>query len=414
MQIYIYRLLINIITIFSPLIFLIRFFKKKEDLNRFKEKLTFFSKRRKMGKLIWFHSVSVGELLSIVPLIRILEKNKKISQILITSSTLTSANLFKQFNFSKTIHQFFPIDSNFLAKRFLNYWKPHLVIFIDSEIWPNMLLNLKKRSISTILLNARISLKSYRKWKLLGSLSNKLFQTFTLTYPQNIESEKFLKKFNVKNIKKIGNLKFAQNDLITKNLNKNLKQFLKSKKIWCAVSTHPGEEKISAEIHKRLLKKFRNLLLIIIPRHTYRIDEIKAELSELKLNYHIHSNKKKITDKTNVYLVDTYGETGLFFDISKNIFMGKSFFIDGGQNPLEPARKNCKILYGPKVSNFKEIYKYLDDKKIAFKVKNQNNLYNRLNYLLDNTKKSSKNKNKLKIIGDKVLNKSVKEIEGFI
>ena len=104
----------------------------------------------------------------------------------------------------------------------------------------------------------------------------------------------------------------------------------------------------------------------------------------------------------------------MFFDISKNIFMGKSFFIDGGQNPLEPARKNCKILYGPKVSNFKEIYKYLDDKKIAFKVKNQNNLYNRLNYLLDNTKKSSKNKNKLKIIGDKVLNKSVKEIEGFI
>ena len=88
----------------------------------------------------------------------------------------------------------------------------------------------------------------------------------------------------------------------------------------------------------------------------------------------LHSNKKKITDKTNVYLVDTYGETGLFFDISKNIFMGKSFFIDGGQNPLEPARKNCKILYGPKVSNFKVIYKYLDDKKIAFKVKNQNNL----------------------------------------
>ena len=217
MQIYIYRLLINIIIIFSPLIFLIRFLKKKEDLKRFKEKLVFFSKKRKKGKLVWFHAVSVGEVLSIIPLLKILEKNKKISQILLTSSTLTSANLFKQFNFSKTVHQFFPIDSNFLVKRFLNYWKPHLVIFIDSEIWPNMLLNLKKRSISTILLNARISLKSYNKWKLLDSLSNTLFQSFEITYPQNKESEKFLRKFKVKNIKKIGNLKFAQNDMNTKN-----------------------------------------------------------------------------------------------------------------------------------------------------------------------------------------------------
>mgnify|MGYP006092397169 CR=1 FL=1 len=414
MQIYIYKLLINIIIIFSPLIFLIRFLKKKEDLKRFKEKLTFFSKKRKVGKLVWFHAVSVGEVLSIIPLLKILEKNKKISQILLTSSTLTSANLFKQFNFSKTVHQFFPIDSNFLVKRFLNYWKPHLVIFIDSEIWPNMLLNLKKRSISTILLNARISLKSYKKWKLLNSLSNTLFQSFELTYPQNKESEKFLRKFKVKNIKKIGNLKFAQNDMNTKNLSKDLKLFFKSKKTWCAVSTHPGEEKISAEIHKKLLKKFKNLLLIIIPRHTYRTDEIKAELSELKLNYHVHSNGKKISNRTNVYLVDTYGETGLFFDISKNIFMGKSFLNDGGQNPLEPARKNCNILYGPKVSNFKEIYKYLNDQKIAFKVKNPNKLYNKLNYLLDNTKKSNKGENKLKIIGDKILKKSVKEIEGFI
>ncbi len=414
MQIYIYRLLINIIIIFSPLIFLIRFLKKKEDLKRFKEKLVFFSKKRKKGKLVWFHAVSVGEVLSIIPLLKILEKNKKISQILLTSSTLTSANLFKQFNFSKTVHQFFPIDSNFLVKRFLNYWKPHLVIFIDSEIWPNMLLNLKKRSISTILLNARISLKSYNKWKLLDSLSNTLFQSFEITYPQNKESEKFLRKFKVKNIKKIGNLKFAQNDMNTKNLSKDLKLFFKSKKTWCAVSTHPGEEKISAEIHKKLLKKFKNLLLIIIPRHTYRTDEIKAELSELKLNYHVHSNRKKISNKTNVYLVDTYGETGLFFDISKNIFMGKSFLNDGGQNPLEPARKNCNILYGPKVSNFKEIYKYLNDQKIAFKVKNPNKLYNKLNYLLDNTKKSNKGENKLKIIGDKILKKSVKEIEGFI
>ena len=221
MQIYIYRLLINIITIFSHLIFLIRFFKKKEDLNRFKEKLTFFSKRRKMGKLIWFHSVSVGELLSIVPLIRILEKNKKISQILITSSTLTSANLFKQFNFSKTIHQFFPIDSNFLVKRFLNYWKPHLVIFIDSEIWPNMITNIKKRPISLLLLNARITKKSFKKWKIFKYSAKEIFQKFDVCFPSSLESQKYLKFLGAKKIKYIGNLKFTQTEKATVSLKKD-------------------------------------------------------------------------------------------------------------------------------------------------------------------------------------------------
>ncbi len=411
---YIYRLLINVTVLFSPLIIIYRILKKKEDPKRFIEKFTFFSKKRNRGNLIWFHAVSVGELLSIIPLIHILEKNKKISQILLTTSTLTSANLFKNFNFSKTTHQFFPIDTNFFVKRFLNYWKPNLAIFVDSEIWPNMIFNLKKRSISRILLNARISSKSYERWKLLGQFSNKLFQTFNFTYPQNLESKKFLKKFKVRNINEIGNLKYAQNDLNFKYLDNNFKKFIKSKKIWCAVSTHPGEEKICAEIHKKLLKKLKNLVLVIIPRHTFRIDNIKEELSKLNLNYHTHSYKKKINNNTNVYLVDTYGETGLFFDISKNIFMGKSFLAEGGQNPLEPARKNCKILYGPKVSNFKEIYKYLNNQKIAFKVKNQNNLYNKLNYLLNNNIKKNNNKNKLKIIGNKILKKSVKEIESFI
>ena len=414
MQIYIYRLLLNIIIIFSPFVFFIRFLRKKEDPIRFKEKLTFFSKNRKRGKLIWFHTVSVGELLSIIPLIRILERKKKISQILLTSSTLTSANLFKKFKFSKTIHQFFPIDNNLFVQRFLNYWKPNLVVFVDSEIWPNMIYNLQKRSIPRILLNARISLKSFKKWKILGSFSKKLFQAFTLTYPQNLESEKFLKKFNVKKIKKIGNLKFAQNDENKKKIDINLKNFIKSKKVWCAVSTHPGEEKICAEIHKKLLKRYKNLLLIIIPRHTHRIDQIQNELIELNLNFHIHSNKRIIKDTTDIYLVDTYGETGLFFNICKNVFMGKSFLADGGQNPLEPARKNCRIFHGPKISNFTEIYKYLKNQKIAFEVKNSNKLFYKLNNLLSNSGRKNKSENKIKKIGNKVLKDSVKEIERFI
>ena len=158
----IYRILINLITLISPIIILIRLLKKKEHPIRFKEKFCFFSKKRGQGKLIWFHGASVGEILSIIPLIEKLEKNKNINKILITSSTLSSSNIFLKFKFKKTIHQFFPIDSNFYTKKFIEYWKPSLAIFIESEIWPNIILNLKNRSIPLILLNARISKKSYK------------------------------------------------------------------------------------------------------------------------------------------------------------------------------------------------------------------------------------------------------------
>jgi len=410
----IYRILINLILLISPLIVIFRLINKKEDPKRFLEKFTLFSKKRKNGKLIWFHAVSVGELLSIISLIKALEKNKKISQILITTSTLTSSKLFTKFKFKKVIHQYYPVDNNFLTKRFLKFWKPCLAIFVDSEIWPNMLLNLKKESIKKILLNARVSKKSYLKWKKLGSFSKNLFQSFDYTFPQNQESQKYLKKFNVKNIEVLGNLKFSQNDNYNKKLDLNFRNFIKSKKIWCATSTHPGEEEICAKIHTKLLSRFKNLVLIIIPRHTERAQSILKILSNYKLFYHLHSNKSSIDKMTNIYLVDTYGETNLFFDICKTVFIGKSLTIDGGQNPLEPARHNCSILHGPHVSNFTEIYAFLDNKKISYKISNENNLYNKIYSLIKNKNDSKNIKNKLNSLGIKILNNNKKKIESLI
>ncbi len=413
-MIYIYRFLINIIIIFSPIIILFRIIKKKEDLKRFKEKFAFFSKNRKRGKLVWFHAASVGEFLSIVPLIKKLEKNKKISQILLTTTTLTSSNLFKKFKFNKTVHQFFPIDNNFFTNKFLNYWKPNLAVFIDSEIWPNMLINLEKNSITRILLNARISKRSFRRWKKLGNFSKNIFKKFNYTYPQNQESKNYLSKMNVKKIKLIGNLKFSQNNLEINDLNQNFKRFMASKKLWCAVSTHPGEEKLCVDVHSRLIKKFKNLVLILIPRHAERADSLQGELSKFNLEQHIHSNKKNINKNTKIYIVDTYGETGLFFKVCKTVFLGKSLTVDGGQNPLEPARDNCIIIHGPKVSNFTEIYDYLDSQKIAFKINNKNQLYKKLFGLLSKKKNVSKLKNKINLIGSKVLKRNLNEIELLI
>ena len=183
-MLFIYRLLINIILIISPIIILIRIFKKKENILRVKEKFGLNSIKRKKGKLIWFHGASVGELQSIVPLLEKLEKSKKISQILITSNTLSSSKIISNFKFNKVIHQFFPIDNNEIVKKFINYWKPSLAFFIDSEIWPNMIFNLKLNKIPQYLLNGRITKKSFKRWMKFKKFSKSIFSKFNFVCHQ--------------------------------------------------------------------------------------------------------------------------------------------------------------------------------------------------------------------------------------
>ena len=411
----VYRLLINFILIFSPIIIIIRLIKRKEHLTRFVEKFTFFSKKRRPGNLIWFHGASVGELMSVVSLIEKLEKDNDIKQILVTTSTLSSAKIFTKLKFVKTIHQFFPIDNNYMSKRFLNYWKPNLAIFIDSEIWPNILTNLKKKSIHHILLNARITKKSFKRWKSLGTFSKNLFTTFTYTYPQNDETQKYLKYFQVKKIKKIGNLKFSEGAYdSSKKINSNLKKFLNDKIYWCASSTHEGEELVAAKTYIILKKKTKNLILIVIPRNIQRVSEIMTMFSDLGLKAHLHSLNKKIPKNTNIYIVDTYGETKAFFKVCKIVFLGKSLTSNGGQNPLEPARYNCSIIHGPNVSNFHEIYNQLRTNKIAFKVNNQNQLIKKVNELLKKNIRTKNIGNKINRIGEEILNKTLAEVKKFI
>ncbi|MDA7770338.1 3-deoxy-D-manno-octulosonic acid transferase [Candidatus Pelagibacter sp.] len=410
-----YRLLINLILVFSPLILLFRIIKKKEDKIRFKEKFCFFSKKRGKGKLIWIHVASVGELLSTFPLIERLEKKKNIDSILVTSTTVSSSKIFDQYKFKKTVHQFFPIDSDFLTKRFLSYWKPSLAIFIESEIWPNMLANLRKRNISHILLNARITKKTFKRWKYLSSFSQIIFKGFSATYPQNIETFNFLKKLGATKIKRIGNLKFSEIEITKKNqLNKNVIEFFKNKKIWCASSTHEGEEILSANVHKKLKKKYKNLVTIIIPRHVHRTKTLVKSIKDLDLRTHCHSDKVDIATDTEVYMVDTYGETKLFFNISETVFLGGSLVKHGGQNPLEPARLGCNIIHGPHVNNFKEVYHLLDNKKMSHKVLSINQMTIVINQLFKQKKSSQLIMDKIKKLGNDVLNKTEKELNYFI
>jgi len=408
---FLYQTIITILVLFSPIIIIYRIFKKKEDIERFKEKFSLPTKKRIKGNLIWFHGASVGEISSIIPLVFKLEKNIKIDQILITSSTLSSSNILKQFKFKKTIHQFFPIDTNQLSNKFLNYWKPSLAVFIDSEIWPNMVFNLKKKSIPILLLNARITNRSFRKWKMLGNFSNHVFQCIDKTLVSNIETIKYLKYFGVKNMKSVGNLKFIQNRYKNLSLPKNLKKFILNKNTWCSSSTHRGEELISVKTHKILKRKYNNLLSVIIPRHVERSNELVEMFNNHNLNIHCHSWKTQIPKKTDIYLVDTYGETEKFFNLIKIVFVGGSFVNHGGQNPLEPVRHGCFVLYGPYVNNFKHIYNYLDKIKLSKKVGNIQNLNKKIKILFKNKNKSKLVVKKVKKFGDKILISTVKEIE---
>ena len=407
---FIYNFLINIIFLFSPLILIIRLIKGKEDPKRFKEKIGFFSKKRKNGTLIWFHGASVGEIQSVIPLIEKFEKNNKISQILVTSNTISSSKIIEKFKLKKTIHQFFAIDCNFISKKFINYWRPSKVFFIDSEIWPNTINNLSSKKIPIFLLNGRITKKSFRRWFYFSNFAKLFFSKFKLCLSSSIESKRYLKKLGAKNIKFIGNLKFSQSENLDSELNINLKKFIHSRKTWCASSTHFNEEKFCGLVHIRLKKKIKNLTTIIIPRHISRVDSIEKELNSLNLKVHLDEPQKKPSANIDIYLVNSYGKTKSFYKECKNVFLGGSLIKHGGQNPLEAARYGCKVFHGPNISNFREIYEFLKNNNLSRKVVNDRNL---TNLLLANFKKKNRHKKIIKnlhLIGKNILNKTYKEI----
>ena len=402
-----YQILFFFIFLISPLIILFRILKKKEHKTRFLEKFTIFSKKRKLGNLIWFHGSSVGEILSVIPLIEKYEKDKSVNQILITSTTLSSSKIINNFNFKKTIHQFYVLDLFFLTSRFINFWKPNIAIFIESEIWPSMFKQIHEKKIPLLLLNARLTKKTFINWNKFNNFSKSIFQLITKAYPQNYETINFLKKIGVKKIKFIGNLKFSEN-YSKKNdrINFKLKNQLKNKKIWIASSTHYDEEIFCAKVHMQLKKKINNLLTIIIPRHIDRVPEIISDLKKFNLNIFKHTTKIKNLSKADIYLVDTFGETQKFFKLCASVFLGGSIIKRGGQNPLEPARYGAKIFHGPNIDNFKDVYKLLKSLKISKKIKTYNSLANSIKF-----KKRSNKAMKIDKIGKIILKKTINEID---
>tara|TARA_B100000886_G_C20411444_1_gene487252 strand:- start:397 stop:1617 length:1221 start_codon:yes stop_codon:yes gene_type:complete len=398
----------------------LRRFINKEDKKRFKEKIsvreTYFPKNK---RIFWIHAASIGETNSVLPLINEIIKDNQEIFILLTTTTLSSSELIKKkkLNENNFKHRFFPLDIQFLVKKFLNHWKPEMVIFIDSEIWPNYLLEVSKRKIPLMLLNGRITMKTFKRWKMIPNLSKKLFNLYDLCLSSSNETEKNLRSLGAKNVKFIGNLKFCPtvNDDIN---NSNLKLFFKNFYIWCAASTHPGEEEIILRTHILLKKRNINIKTIIIPRHITRSKEIYESCFNLKLKGQIINNYNDISKESEILVINSIGEMTKYFYSCKSIFMGKSFSKKlikvGGQNPIEPAKCGCKIYHGPYVSNFKEIYNFLNQKKIAYKVSDEHDLsVNLFQDFKSNTYSNQKNIDELNNYGKKILSLTTQEVLKF-
>ena len=417
-----YKLLTYLFYPFAPFFLFLRKLKKKEHPIRYKEKLSQINTPRGEGFLIWFHVASVGEAMSILPLIENFEQDGKIKRILITSITVSSAEVLKKkFNKNtKVIHQFLPFDILKYVKKFLKHWSPNLSIFIDSEIWPNLIFQIKERNIPLLMVNGRITKKTFSRWKFLKNFSKKIFEKFDLCIVANNETENYLKILGAQNIKNYGNLKFANTKLNSNNnLNAAFLNKIKNRKIWCAASTHSSEEIFCAKTHLMLKKNYNNILTIIIPRHVDRIKTINDELSNLNLTISLFSKFDQMNTDTDILLIDSYGEASKFYNISKCVFRGKSLIKslinDGGQNPIEPSRLGCKIFHGPNVSNFTEIYEYLKSLGIADQVSSPEELNLSL---VEEFKEVKANNNqvieKIDNYGLNILNNVIKEIKIYI
>ena len=406
----------------APLYLILRKIRKKEHPDRYKEKLALIKQQRGQGFLIWFHAASVGEALSILPLIENLEQEEKIKKILITTITLSSSEVLEKRigRNEKIVHQFFPLDIPKFVNKFLNHWTPNLCILVDSEIWPNLILSIKKKNIPLLLVNGRITKKTFSKWKLVSVFAKKIFGKFDLCIVANKETEKYLKILGAKNIKSHGNLKFA-NTKANKDtkLNSDYLSKIVNRKIWCAASTHPSEEIFCARTHLMLKKTYANVLTIIVPRHIERAKTIKSELSNLNLKIVLYSNFEQINNDTDILLIDGYGEVKKFYDISKCVFLGKSLIKsiakDSGQNPIEPSRLGCKIFHGPYISNFNEVYEYLKSLNITKEINN----FEELSQSLVEEFRNGKEKNdqiiqKIENHGLNIFNSVLEEIKIYI
>ena len=333
-----------------------RIARGKEDPTRIDERRGVASLQRPEGPLVWLHAASIGEAQSVLVLIDRLTRERPALNVLMTTGTVTSAALMSERLPKRAIHQFVPVDRPAWVRRFLSYWRPDLALWVESELWPNLLLETAGRDIPMVLLNARISADSHTGWQRARGLAKQLLSSFSLVLAQDETIAERLRDLGATEVAISGNLKTAAAPLPATAAELSvLQDAIGSRPVWLAASTHDGEETIAGQVHASVAKSISGLLTIIAPRHPQRAAEIAARLKREKFVVARRSLAEPITDQIDVYLADGTGELGLFYRIAPVAFVGGSLIPHGGQNMLEAALLNCAILHGPHVANFQAI-----------------------------------------------------------
>ena len=417
-----YRIFTSLIYPFLILLIYFRKILKKEDSLRYKEKIfssNFNAVKNNNRKLIWFHAASIGEFNSIIPIVLELNK-KKYYEFLITTTTLSSSLLVRdQFkNMNNVQHRFLPLDVKFLIEKFIDLWKPNFIFLVDSEIWPNLLLKVNKEKIPLMLLNGRITFKSYKRWKLFPKTAKKIFGLFDLCLTSNLETKKYLEELNCKKVYCYGNIKLV-NEIDKNQIHNVNSDVLIHKRFWFAASIHDDEEIICLKTHYELKKKYKKILSIIAPRHMERVKKIESLCQKYNFKTQILEEGEKISTDSEILILNKFGILQNYFKYAKSVFIGKSLIKkkenDGGQNPIDAAKLGCKIYHGPYIYNFREIYNFLEKNNISKQVNNYLELSeNLVNDLENPLKKESNAYSFINSLGQTTLRDTVKKINEFI
>lgn len=332
----------------------------KEDRARMGERFGHASIARPTGQLVWLHAASVGEAQSVLTLVRAMLEAQPERTVLVTTGTVTSAALMAQHAVPRVIHQFIPVDTSCAAKRFLRHWKPDLALWVESEFWPQLLLQTHAARIPLLLINARLSARSFARWQRWPRSIRRVLHCFDTVFAGSGDDATRLRALSATNVQEAGNLKFDAAPLtVDAAALATLTAQCGDRPIWLAASTHGNEEFMIARAHQQLQQQFPTLLTLLVPRHAVRGDSIASELRSSGLTLAQRSRNEPITAATQLYLADTMGELGTFYALAPIVFLGGSLIAHGGHNPLEPARQQCAILSGPYVHNFASISEQL-------------------------------------------------------
>src|SRR5690606_27518370 len=323
---------------------------------RLDERLGHASVARPPGRLVWLHAASVGEALSLLPLVERLRRDHPALALLVTTGTLTSGRLLEVRLPPGVIHQYVPVDRRAWVRRFLAHWQPDAAIWVESELWPNLIGETAAQGAAMALVNARMSDASFRRWKALKGHVGPLLAAFEVVLCQDESQAARCRTLGAVGARHVGNLKYAAPPLpVDEEDLAELRDEIAGRPVWLAASTHPGEEAIVADAHARLRRRFETLLTIVVPRHPDRGGEVAAMLARRGLVVARRSAGEVLRSGVEVYVADGIGELGLFYRLAPVAFVGGSLVPHGGHNPLEPAQLSAAILSGPHSFNFEEI-----------------------------------------------------------